>query len=623
MAETNAHEMRPDQDSGAMTSRARRATGTQSRAGIVSRPVPWWAMIVAAGLTLAATLPTAPGAMAQSVPLAGPYLAAEQAARRGDIAAAADYYTKALTADRGNAALLERAILHQVSAGRIETGVALSRDLVELNPESQIALLLLAADAFTANDPLLVLDLLDAPESESGPFVGYLIQAWAEYADGRPDAAREALLALRDGNTGGAAGAMLSTFHLGLLESALGDEAAAIEAFEATVERSGAPTDRLTRVQAASLARSGDVEGAIALIDGRLANTLGDPRLEALRADIEAGEIPDPMVESGRIGAAEALFGISGFLTRGQNAIIGLAYARLAVHLNPDLIDAKLLIAHMLRRDSQNELAIAAYESVPRDAPEALSARIGRAQSMQAAGKIEPAIIAMREVTARFPRSVEAHSALGDMLRQEERFGEAALAYDAAIRLTDPIEQRHWLLFYQRGISYERSDQWDLAETDFKKALELEPDQPLVLNYLGYSWVELRRNLTEAQEMIEKAVEQRPEDGYIMDSLGWVLWRTGQFEEAAVKMERAVELRPVDPVINDHYGDALWMIGRRTEARFQWKRALSFEPEAEEEARIRDKLKRGLDVVLEEEAAAGEPAIIVDNETAVGEPNDG
>ncbi|MEO0760309.1 MAG: tetratricopeptide repeat protein, partial [Pseudomonadota bacterium] len=380
-------------------------------------------------------------------------------------------------------------------------------------------------------------------------------------------------------------------------------------------------TDRLTRVQAGAMARAGDAEGAVALIDARLASTLGDARLEFLRAEIAEGRTPPPVVTTGRQGAAEALFGISGFLTRGPNAIIGLAYARLASYLNPDLIDAKILMAQMLRRDSQYDLAIAAFEAVPRDVPEALGAQIGRAQSMQAADEIEPAVIAMREVTARFPRSVEAHTALGDMLRQEERFGEAAVAYDAAIRLTDPVEERHWLLFYQRGIAYERSDQWDLAEADFMRALDLRPEQPLVLNYLGYSWVELRRNLPEAQEMIEKAVEQRPDDGYIVDSLGWVLFRLGQFPEAAEQMERAVELRPVDPVINDHYGDTLWMVGRKTEARFQWKRALSFEPEPEEEARIRDKLKRGLDAVLADEAAAGQPAIISD--AVSPDPNDG
>ncbi|MEL6335587.1 MAG: tetratricopeptide repeat protein [Pseudomonadota bacterium] len=562
-------------------------------------------------------------AQASDPGIAGAYLAAENAARRGDIAVAADFYAKAVAADPENGALLERAILHNIAAGRIETAVALSRRLMEINGDSQIALLQLAAEAFTRDDAAGILEMVEARGDATGPFVGHLIEAWASYAVDDTAGARAALEALQNERTGGAAGEMLSTYHLGILDAALGDDAAAVEAFAITTERAGAPTNRLTRVHAGALARSGKVAEAIALIDEQLARTRDGAQLRALREDLEAGTIPGPVVTTGAEGAAEALFGISGFLTRGQNSIIGLAYARLGTYLNPDLTDAKLLMAQMLRRDEQYDLAIAAYESVPRNAPEAMQAQIGRAEAMQSAGQIEPAVIAMREVVARFPRSIDAHEALGNMLRREERFADAAVAYDAAIKLLDPVEPLHWVYFYQRGISYERSEQWELAEDDFLKALELEPDQPLVLNYLGYSWVELRRNMAEAEEMIEKAVEQRPEDGYIVDSLGWVQWRLGKFEEAVVNMERAVELRPVDPVINDHFGDALWMVGRRTEARFQWKRALSFEPEDKDAVRIRAKLDRGLDEILEEEAAAGEPAIITLEEAEKKEADGG
>ncbi|MEM7497750.1 MAG: tetratricopeptide repeat protein [Pseudomonadota bacterium] len=581
--------------------------------------VAWRAAGQAAGRALAATALSAgllagigsATATAQSAsPLAGPYLAAEHAARRGDVGAAAEYYGRALAADPSNAVLLERTILHKVAAGQIETAVTLSRKLVEQRPESQIALLILSADAFKADNPKAIVDLISEQNSETGSFVSYLIEAWASFSLGEADEARSALKALRDAGTGGAAGEMMATYHLGLLESALGNDKPALEAYEATAEKLREPTDRLTLVHAGALARTGDQKGAADLLRARLAATLGDARLEELLVDIEAGEIPPLEVASGAAGAAEALFGISGLLTRGQNRIIGLAYARLASYLDPDLIDAKILMAQMLARDEQYDLAIAAYESVPRNAPEALEAQIGRANAIHEAGRVEPAIIAMREVTARFPRAVEAQLGLGDILRRERRFAEASVAYDAAIKLTDPIEPRHWVLFYQRGITYERSDQWEKAEADFLQALEMEPDQPQVLNYLGYSWVELRMNIERAKDMIETAVSKRPDDGYIVDSLGWVLFRLGDFEEATRHLERAVELRPVDPVINDHFGDALWMVGRRTEARFQWRRALSFEPEPDEEVRIRAKLSRGLDAVLEEEAAAGKPAII-------------
>ncbi|MEM6943413.1 MAG: tetratricopeptide repeat protein, partial [Pseudomonadota bacterium] len=532
------------------------------------------------------------------------------AARKGDVGAAARYYGQALAADPNNEVLLERTILHKVAAGQIETAVALSRKLVETRPDSQIALLLIAADAFKAENPQAIVDMIGEQNAETGSFVSYLIEAWASFDLGKADEARAALTALRDAGTGGAAGEMMATYHIGILESALGNDAAAITSFEETAERLREPTDRLTLMHAGALARSGDVEAATDLLTARISATLGDARLQDQLSAIEAGEELSPEIATGSAGAAEALFGISGLLTRGQNRIIGLAYARLAGFLDPDLIDAKVLMAQMLARDEQYDLAIAAYESVPRNAPEALEAQIGRANAMHEAGRLEPAIIAMREVTARFPRSVEAQLALGDILRRERRFAEASVAYDAAIQLTDPIEPRHWVLFYQRGITYERSDQWEKAEADFLQALEMEPDQPQVLNYLGYSWVELRMNIDRAKEMIETAVAKRPDDGYIVDSLGWVLFRLGDFEEAVRHLERAVELRPVDPVINDHFGDALWMVGRRTEARFQWRRALSFEPEEDEETRIRAKLSRGLDAVLEEETAAGKPAVI-------------
>jgi Flp pilus assembly protein TadD len=152
----------------------------------------------------------------------------------------------------------------------------------------------------------------------------------------------------------------------------------------------------------------------------------------------------------------------------------------------------------------------------------------------------------------------------------------------------------HWTLFYVRGIAFERSKQWDKAEADLKKALELSPDQPLVLNYLGYSWVDQGRNLDEGLAMIKKAVELQPDDGFIVDSLGWAYFRLGRFEEAVTELERAIELQPDDPVLNDHLGDAYWKVGRQLEAQFQWSHAKELKPEATELAKIEAKLKNGL-----------------------------
>jgi Flp pilus assembly protein TadD len=150
------------------------------------------------------------------------------------------------------------------------------------------------------------------------------------------------------------------------------------------------------------------------------------------------------------------------------------------------------------------------------------------------------------------------------------------------------------VIYYFRGICYERSKQWPKAEADMKQALELFPDQPLVLNYLGYSWIDQGINLDDGMRMIQRAVDQRADDGYIVDSLGWAYYRIGNYEEAVKHLERAVELKPEDPTINDHLGDGYWKVGRVLEARFQWSHARDLKPDPEDLAKIEDKLKSGL-----------------------------
>ncbi len=580
---------------------------------------------VVAPLMLSLVLVLPGFAPAQGIPgIAGPYLAAENAARRGDIAEAARLYAQALARDPDNAGLMARTIAQQAAAGQIERAIPVARRLDALRPGHHLGALLLTADALKRGDPARARSMLATGSSDGGPFVGQLMDAWAAFADGDIDAAREILAELEEAGTGGAAGEIVAAYHLGLLESAAGRDAEAIIALDRATERAGNSTLRLIRIRAGVLARLGQVEDARAAVTERLSQILGDRRLEVLERDLAAGKIPAPVVRTGIEGAAESLFGVSGYLSRGASREIGLAYAQLAVYLDPGLVEARLLIAGLLHRDQQYDLAIAAFEAIPADAPEALDAEIGRAEAMREAGRTDEAVTALRGAVAAHPRSIEAHTSLGDMLRRDSQFAAAGAAYDGALALVAHPERRHWPLFYQRGIAFERSQQWPRAEADFLKALELEPDQPLVLNYLGYSWVEMGENLAEAQAMIEKAVEQRPDDGYIVDSLGWVLYRLGDFDGAVEHLETAVELKPVDPVINDHFGDALWMVGRRIEARFQWKRALSFEPEEDDAERIRRKLAAGLDTVLEEEAAAGNPAIIQSDGTATGtNANDG
>ena len=544
---------------------------------------------------------------AAEVGVAGPYLAAKQAEAQGDVAAAARLFAEALSRDDENLALLERAMTHQIAAGNVPQGIELARQLETVEPGHHLGVLALAAGALKKGDAGAASKLL----AEDAPFVGQVMAAWAAFAEGNIDKAVETLTALEKTEDNGKPGQIVAAYHLGLIQAATGDDEAAAGSFARAAEMTEGGTLRLARLEAGALARLGRREEAMAVINDRLEGTYGSRTLAQVSDRISEGNVPEPLVTTAEQGAAEVLYGVSGLLARGQNRLVALSYSRLATWLAPELTEAQLLIAQILHGDGQYDQAIAAYDAVPADAPEALSAQIGKAQALQEAERTEDALAAMRVTVERFPDALEAHTALGDMLRRESKFEEAAAAYDRAIALLgDEVESQYWPLFYQRGITLERSKQWKRAEADFRKALELEPDQPDVLNYLGYSWVERGENLAEAEKMIRQAVDQRPEDGYIVDSLGWVLFRFGEFESAADELERAVELRPVDPVINDHYGDALWMVGRKTEARFQWKRALSFEPEDDDAERIREKLDKGLDAVLAAEEADGQPAII-------------
>nr|WP_255714109.1 tetratricopeptide repeat protein [Pelagibacterium xiamenense] len=243
------------------------------------------------------------------------------------------------------------------------------------------------------------------------------------------------------------------------------------------------------------------------------------------------------------------------------------------------------------RYDAANDI----YAGIPEDSPLRTSALISIAENFDAQDRHEEAISRLRNIINGDPDNIEALGALGDILRYDEQWEGAAEAYSQLLEAIDGERPRDWRFYYVRGIAYERSGNWDAAETDFLHALQLNPDQPQVLNYLGYTWVDKGMNLDAALEMIQRAVEMQPRDGYIIDSLGWAYYKLGRIEDAVAELERAVSLLPNDPELNDHLGDAYWMAGRRREALFQWRIAIDVDEEGTVTTRARPKLVNGLD----------------------------
>ena len=305
---------------------------------------------------------------------------------------------------------------------------------------------------------------------------------------------------------------------------------------------------------------------------------------------------------------AEVYYSIASALQGEAQQAYTLLYSRMALALRPDHIDALLMTAELLEDLERYDLATEVYDTVPRDDPSFHAAELGRAEALRRSGREDAAIEVLRQLTESHGELPLIHVTLGDTLRGMERFEESIKPYNDALALIETPEEQHWIVYFARGISHERTGQWDKAEADFRKALELRPEQPQVMNYLGYSFLEMQINYEEALDLIERAVALRPDWGYIIDSLGWGLYRLGRYEEAVVHMEKAVELMPIDPVVNDHLGDVYWAVGRKREAEFQWHRALSFIDHEDASGdidpdRVRRKLEVGLDRVLEEEGA--------------------
>ncbi|MCC6306601.1 MAG: tetratricopeptide repeat protein [Rhodobacteraceae bacterium] len=559
-----------------------------------SAPAP--AVALALALALAGPVLAPPAHAAEGT--AGPYLAARLAGEEGDFAVAADYFQRALARDPLNPALLENALQALVSLGDFDLALPVARALAGAGLKSQLAALVILVDAALRRDFAAVAAATGA-SGEVGPLVDALVTAWSAIGAGRMSEALATLddLAGRPGMAGFAA------YHRALALASVGDFEGAADLLSGEAAGPLRLTRRGVIGYAQVLAQLDRRDDALALLEQAFEGG-GDPLVDALRDDLAAGRpVPFTLVRDAVDGLAEVFYSVALVLQDEAEDGFTLLYCRTAEALRPDHADAVLLSARLLDGLGQPALAIAAYGSIPTDSLSFPAAEIGRAEALYRMGKTAEAEAALTALALARADLVGAEVALGDLLRRESRFDDAARAYDRAVALVPAPAERHWSLFYARGISHEREKRWELAEADFLKALELHPDQPDVLNYLGYSWVEMGRNLDRALAMIERAVAAEPDSGYIVDSLAWALYRLGRYREAGEHMERAVLLMPTDPILNDHLGDIYWAVGRRLEAGYQWRRALQFEPEEAAVPRIRRKLEVGLDRVLEEEGA--------------------
>jgi len=532
---------------------------------------------------------------------AGAFLAAREAGVSNDFTAALPYLERMLESVPDDPRILESLTVSYVALGRQDVAVERARALMAQMPDSHAAGLALLADTFARRDYEAALELLETG-ARTLPLIDGLGLAWAHLGQGRMT---EALAALDEVST--QEGMMAFAQYCRALALALaGDvEGAAAVMEDERYNVLGALSRRGMIAYAQVLGQLERFDDALALIDEVFVGA-SDPMIREMRtAYTEGRALPFSLIADPAEGMAEVFAVMASAMHSGQNLHDTLLYARGAEWINPALTDALLLIGQVFEDMEQPERAAEAYARIPEDDVFGMAAGMGQAQVLETLGDIDAAIDVVERLAAQHPDSVAAEQVLGDFLRRANRHEEAVAAYDRAMAL---MEERgltpDWPAYFSRAVAHERLGQWPQAEADFRAALAIQPDQPTVLNYLGYSMVERQENLEEALEMIERAVEGEPDSGYIVDSLAWALYRMGRYDEALPHMERAVELLPTDPVLNDHLGDVYWAVGREREAHFQWRRALSYGPNDDMDMdRVRRKLEVGLDRVRADEGA--------------------
>lgn len=553
--------------------------------------------------------------------LSGPYLAARMATVQNDFRAASRYFAQAVAHDPGDRYLQDNALIAMISAGEVRRAAELARSMEAGGYTTELSTLVTRARMVHDGEWQALVDAIGQPDIADGGLIDGMIRAWALLGAGR---ASDALVAFDELSAMGAVVPMVR-YHLGLARALVGDYEGA-EALLSDQQTGAHLLGIIARAQI--LAQLDRRDDAVAMLDA-VPGLDAEPHLIVLRERLRAGApVPFDVVKGPADGIAQVFLTFASALSTSPDPEpLALIHARLAAWLSPDTGEVRLMVAQLLQEREQFDLAEAEFDVVRRLGEMRPVAELGRIDALSRAERPAEAEKAALSLTAAYPDLPQGWIALGDVLRQQEKFAQSVPAYDKALSLLeDAPEDARWFALYARGISLERAGHFDRAEADFLAAIEIRSDQPSLLNYLGYSWIDRNENLERGLDLIKKAAELAPGDGYILDSLAWAYYRLGRYEEAVGPMEEAVGTMSSDPLVNDHLGDIYWMVDRKREAEIQWRRALSLEPTDSGEVdpdRIRAKLENGLDEVLADEARRGGAVLPNDGTTAnAAEPSD-
>jgi tetratricopeptide (TPR) repeat protein len=527
----------------------------------------------------------------------GAYLAGRQAISDHNFVTASEFQTKSVSVDPSNSKLLEGLMISFIAQGSVDKAISIAEVYKDNGNQSQISQMILSASLIKDGRTEAFLSFIkDA--SKITPILKDLLSAWVLM--GLNDDVNANRIFDKTAKVQGMG--QFVNFHRAMSQLAAGKFEQALKTFNLIHSDKENPTRRSVISHTKILLSQSKFKEAQSLLEKWFGPTF-DPEIEELFLNATNGKVyPKTSFSNINIAVADVFHSIANLIRKEADPTFTLIYSRLAEYLDANHIDSILMTADLLVELEQYNLAIKEHEKLSNSQPQYFASELGRAEALRSSGKEEAAVEVLAALTRQFPNSPNGFSILGNHYRRLEAYDRAEVAYKEAIKLYQAKGEAGWFLYYVRGITRERLNLWGLAEKDFRKALSLNPTQPQVLNYLGYSLIEKNTKLDEALDMIERAVKESPDSGYIVDSLGWGYYKLGEYEKAVPNLEKAAELMPIDPIVNDHLGDVYWMVGRKTEAEFQWRRALSFDPEEEEIQRIKKKLKVGLTQVLIDES---------------------
>lgn len=532
----------------------------------------------------------------------GDYLSALVAGADRDTMAASTFFREALRSDPGNAELIERTFVAALSNGDIDEAADLAKRLLTRDPKNSLGHLVLGVQQLKAKHFAAARrQFSQGNAGEQQDVTSSLLTAWTYAAQNDEKKALATIDGIKDSSF-----ALFKDYHAALIADLANDGPEATRRMKAAYAADKTIL-RLVDAYGRFFSRHGDAAEAQRVYTEFDKIMPRHPIIVAALAELKAGKVLVPFVRTPEDGAAEVLYGLGAAGGRQGDELAAMVYLRLSLYLQPQDALATVTLADIYARLKQNEQAIDVYESVPADSPLKGNAEIQTGLTLDVLGRPDDAIKHLRAITAERPGDLDALTTLGNIQRGQKLFGDAVGTYAKALTLVGPDDRAAWPLLYFQGIAYERLKDWPKAEANFQHALKIVPDEPLVLNYLGYSWVDRGLHLDEAFKMLRRAVALRPEDGYIVDSLGWAHFRLGEDEDAVKELERAVTLKPSDPTINDHLGDAYWRTGRKLEARFQWNHARDLNPDAEDLPGILAKVANGLPDEPRPASAQAEP----------------